>query len=79
MPDDVSSSEEVIIAAANTLVQGDEVTVTFLQVGDDKRADDYLDEMSTRLNCKFNIVDSISCKALGSCDLSTVVSCAISM
>ena len=75
-PDDPISTEKVIIDAANALVLGDELSITLVQVGDDKKATEYIDEIEKHLmeqGNKFHIVDSISYKTLAKSDLQSLL------
>ena len=76
VPDDTKSSEAFIIETGNALPTGNEVFITIVQVGDDKRADEYLHELDDNLGsmgAKYDIVDVIPNKKLSTFDFSAIV------
>lgn len=77
VPDDAQATKEVITDASNALQQGGEVAITFVQVGDDKRAGDYLCELENNLDFKFDIVDTISYETASCLELHAVVNAAM--
>ena len=76
VPDDTKSSEELLIATANSLLHENALHITIVQVGDDTRADNYLHELDANLvslGAKYDIVDVVSAKKLNGMDLSAIV------
>jgi hypothetical protein len=62
-PDDLASFCRVIVKATQHMTQPDEISITFLQVGNDSRAVYLLKQLKNGLldqNAKFNIVNIIS-------------------
>lgn len=58
VPDDRAKAAQVIVDAANGINQDDELTILFIQVGDDAGATQYLQGLDDHLTgAKFDIVD----------------------
>lgn len=80
VPDDIKSAENLIISTCNGLAHHEDLLMTVVQVGDDKRADEYLNELDTKLvgqGAKYDIVDVIPNKQLASLDFGQIVDFAI--
>ena len=63
MPDEPAEVSELIKQTANNMANPDDIFVTIIQVGDDHKADEYLNELDEgleKLGCKYDIVDVIS-------------------
>jgi hypothetical protein len=76
VPDDTKTAENLIIATGNGLNHHEDLLMTIVQVGDDKRADEYLLELQTGLTsmgAKYDIVDVIPNRKLASLDFGQVV------
>jgi len=76
VPDDTSTSEKLVIDVGNSLPTGNEIAITIVQVGDDKRADEYLNELDNNLQgmgAKYDIIDVVSNARLSSFDLHEIV------
>ena len=61
-PNDPNRLRKTLIAAANDITRADEISVVFVQVGEDNQASAYLEDMTRNLNqegAKFNIVRSV--------------------
>lgn len=59
VPDDRAKAAQVIVDASNSLTQDDELTILFIQVGDDAGATQYLQGLDDNLTgAKFDIVDT---------------------
>lgn len=59
VPDDEAAAEKVIRDASNKLNSDDELTILFVQVGNDAGAAAYLKKLDEQLKgCKFDIVDA---------------------
>ena len=46
--------------AANKLQNKDDLSVTFIQIGEEKNATEFLDTLDNDLSCEYDIVDCIS-------------------
>ena len=67
MPDNQVSSEQLIVDVGNSLTDPEELNITMVQVGDDSKANDYLDTLDTKLGplgAKYDIVDCVPYKNL---------------
>lgn len=76
LPDDESAVAKVITRAAGRLDKASEMSITFIQVGNDSHARDYLkrlDDDLEREGAKFDIVDTITMDDLGDKTLSEVL------
>ena len=63
MPDAPGEVSQLIKETANNMTKPDDIYVTIIQVGDDHKADLYLNELDEgleKLGCKYDIVDVIS-------------------
>jgi len=63
MPDEPKEVAEFIRDTANDLTNPDDILVTIIQVGDDSKANEYLNELDEgleKIGCKNDIVDVIS-------------------
>lgn len=61
VPDDQKAAADVIRRASNKLVNDDDLTIVFIQVGDDKAATAYLKQLDDSLSgAKFDIVDAMT-------------------
>jgi len=63
MPDEPKEVAELIKDTANSLTNPDDILVTIVQVGDDHKANEYLNELDEgleKIGCKNDIVDVIS-------------------
>lgn len=61
VPDDKDAAAKVIVKATQEMQQDDELTVLFIQVGDDKAATAWLRELDDSLKgAKFDIVDAMT-------------------
>ncbi len=61
VPDDAKAAAEVIRRASNKMNNDDELTIVFIQVGDDKAATAYLKSLDDDLKgAKFDIVDAMT-------------------
>jgi len=58
-PDDPNAVEQTIIHAANMIGADVELSVSFIQIGDDVTATRYLKRLDDDLVCKFDIVDTM--------------------
>ena len=66
-PDDTKSAENLIINTINGLSSSDELSLTFIQVGDDTAGNSYLEELDNALKsrgAKFDVVDQVSHSAM---------------
>lgn len=67
MPDEPAEVSELIKETANSMTKPDDILVTIIQVGDDDKADEYLNELDEgleKLGCKHDIIDVISHKMM---------------
>ena len=63
MPDEPAEVSELIKQTANNMNNPDDIFVTIVQVGDDSKANEYLNELDEgleKIGCKYDIVDVIS-------------------
>jgi len=61
VPDDKAAAAAVIEKATKDMITDDELTILFIQVGDDKQATAYLKSLDDDLrNAKFDIVDAMT-------------------
>lgn len=70
-PDDQKSSEELIVEISNQCDNDNQLNITMVQVGNDEKADAYLDTLDTKLapmGAKFDIVDCLPMKRLQGLD-----------
>lgn len=58
-PDSEADAQREIEQASNRLRQDADLSVTFVQVGDDQEATRYLQSLDDKLRCKFDIVDTV--------------------
>ena len=66
-PDDARSTEDLIINTINSLPSPDDLSLTFIQVGDDTQGNNYLEELDNTLKsrgAKHAIVDQVSHSAM---------------
>ena len=59
-PDSQSEVEDVIKKAANRLMRDEDLSVTFVQIGNDQSATKFLKKLDDDLECKFDIVDTVT-------------------
>ncbi len=67
IPDNQESSEKLIVQVGNNLNDPEELNITMVQVGDDSKADDYLNTLDTKLGpmgAMYDIVDCVPYKNL---------------
>jgi hypothetical protein len=80
LPNDEDAVAKVITKAAARLEKSSEMSITFIQVGEDQHARDYLkrlDDDLEREGAKYDIVDTITMDDLGDKDLTQALSDAI--
>lgn len=79
-PDDESEVARAIVSATKKLDKAQEMSVTFIQVGDDHAAAKYLKRLDDDLEgegAKYDIVDAISVEDMGSKSLTDVITEAV--
>jgi uncharacterized protein with von Willebrand factor type A (vWA) domain len=75
-PDDRKSVFEVIINATKQLSNGEELAISFIQVGNDPQASQFLkalDDQLTGVGAKFDIVDTVTVQDMEDMSLSEVL------
>ena len=80
-PDDINTAEKVIIDASHKLKHPEELLITIVQVGNDDKANEYLNELDNKLvdmGAKYDIVDIVPNTKLASLDFAMVVDLAMS-
>lgn len=79
-PDDINTTEKLIIETTKTLKHEEDLLVTIVQVGNDDKADEYLNELDNKLvpmGAKYDIVDIIPNAKLSTLDFAMVVDLAM--
>lgn len=77
-PDSQSAVERVIRRAANSVESQEELSVSFVQIGDDSGAAAYLEHLDDTLdNVKFDIVDTVTYEACTKMSFGELVACSI--
>jgi uncharacterized protein YegL len=87
-PDDQQAVADVIIRASHELTDPNEVNITFIQVGDDRKAKEFLVNLDDKLEApegqqgnsryaKYDIVDTLTIDQLGGKDLTEVLVAAV--
>lgn len=59
-PDDQAAVAKLITDASNALERDEQLTFLFVQIGNDAKATAYLKHLDDGLNCKFDIVDTLT-------------------
>jgi len=80
-PDDQEAVARVIVAATKKVTSANELTLTFVQVGQDPKATAFLaklDDDLEKLGAKYDIVDTIPISAMGDRNLTDVLITAVS-
>ena len=78
-PDDQKSSEELIVEISKACDNDSQLNITMVQVGNDEKADKYLDTLDTKLGpmgAKFDIVDCLPFKKIEGMDFGELMKCA---
>ena len=79
-PDDINTTEKLIIETTKKLKHEEDLLVTIVQVGNDDKADEYLNELDNKLvpmGAKYDIVDIIPNAKLSTLDFAMVVDLAM--
>lgn len=79
-PDDINTTEKLIIETSQSLKTPEELLVTIVQVGNDDKADEYLNELDNKLvgmGAKYDIVDIIPNAKLATMDFAMIVDLAM--
>ena len=79
-PDDINTTEKLIIETSQTLQSPESLLVTIVQVGNDDKADEYLNELDNKLvdmGAKYDIVDIIPNSKLAALDFALIVDLAM--
>lgn len=75
-PNDPAATKRSIIRAANRIKRNEQLSVSFIQVGDDAGATEFLDGLDddlVRQGAKFDIVDTVTCKEMQGLSFSQLV------
>lgn len=75
-PDDRRSVMQVIIAATHRMERDEELAISFIQVGNDRSATDFLKALDDQLKgvgAKFDIVDTVTMEDMGDMSLAEVL------
>eukprot|EP00995_Heteronema_vittatum_P008318 NODE_3506_length_661_cov_227.114379_g2500_i0.p3 GENE.NODE_3506_length_661_cov_227.114379_g2500_i0~~NODE_3506_length_661_cov_227.114379_g2500_i0.p3 ORF type:complete len:124 (-),score=52.63 NODE_3506_length_661_cov_227.114379_g2500_i0:257-628(-) len=72
-PDDRGGVERSIVDAANRLKRDSDLSLSFIQIGDDPGAAQFLKYLDDNLRCKFDIVDTLKNEELQGMRFSDVI------